>query len=154
MSDPHGKLVQPETYLYIHLRRHRNPVLHARSKLPFLHRFDGFLIETQTERSCYANVAGVSGWIHHDREYDSTLILRFAGFLRILRIRVVNCSRGGYASARAKNPITASPSRARSKSRSITDSDSRAMIVAHAAVPAGPIRRNGWVRCQQIAELI
>src|SRR5580704_6196252 len=97
------KLVQPEADLDVDLHRHRLPIFHSRFKLPRLDRFDSLFVESQAQAARHTNVSRPSVRPHHQPKDASALVLRLAGFFRILRIRLIDNSRCAHSTAHAEH---------------------------------------------------
>ena len=96
-------LVQPEADFHVDLHCHRLSVFHGGLKLPGLDRFDGLLVQPQAQAAGHANVSRPAIRSYHQPEHAGPLILRLAGFFRILRIGLIHNSRRADTAAYAEH---------------------------------------------------
>src|SRR5579863_6611097 len=112
--------VQPESHFHVDLHSDGLAVFHGRLKLPGFHSFHGLLVQSQTKRASYANVARATIRANHQPQNASPLILRLPRFLRVFRIRRVNRLRRGHAATHFKRSAANSATMAWTNSRSFT----------------------------------
>src|SRR6185437_5136502 len=89
-------------------------------EFPFVHGFDGLLVESQPEAADYSNVAGATRAIHHQLQNHGSRILRLASFFGIFRIDLIKDLRGRYTAAYAEHATAYAAALARSISAALT----------------------------------
>ena len=63
----------------VDLNRHGLAVFARRFKCPFLHRFDGFLIQTETDYTFHVDIARFTIRTDHKPKHADSLMFRLAG---------------------------------------------------------------------------
>src|SRR5580698_2818988 len=118
-------LKEPKVHLNTGLHGHRLAVLHPRLELPFAHRFDGLLIQTEAQRRDDPDLRGIAALIDDQSQPHRALKLGLAGFFRIFRFRREQQHRRGHSLA-CPEAARSRPARSRrsvSRARALPVSD-------------------------------
>src|SRR5271170_7892374 len=108
-------------------------VLHARFESPLLHGFDGLFVQTQAQRPDHVDIDRLAVFIHNQGKQHCALPLLLAGFLGVLRLRMVDGNRVGYAAAGTIDAAAHAAARSVSDSITFAVSNSAAGAIAEAA---------------------